>query len=231
MWKAVLEVVNERPAGGTAHCSRIDGRSLPDQTWIQWWEKGPLRENALHAKKGDDARCAFCLGGHPPEETQTPQKLLLKYSRCFKCIEKGHRARNGKVTLASKGQHSTCLCEAKPSGNSGEPGNSGTAQLVGTKCRIALQTAQAMIKGGKQGRIRVLFDSGSHRSFVSARAASKYKTVGRKEWLTISIVGRKSESGLRDVVCFDVMPLRRGRAQMLEAYVVQEILHISNEKT
>ena len=53
-----------------------------------------------------------------------------------------------------------------------------------TECRIALQTAQALIKGGTQGRVRVLFDSGRHRSFVTAK-----------------------NQRLRKVVRFDIMPL------------------------
>ena len=93
---------------------------------------------------------------------------------------------------------------------------------MGTECRIALQTAQALIKEGKQGRVRVLFDSGSHRSFVTAKAALKYELpVERKEWITISTFGQKGkESGLREVVRFDIKPLRGGRVQALEAYVV-----------
>ena len=78
-------------------------------------------------------------------------------------------------------------------GNCDRPGNNVSAQLVGTECRIALQTAQALIKGGTQGRVRVLFDSGSHRSFVTAKAALKYELpVERKEWITIRLLARKA---------------------------------------
>ena len=37
------------------------------------------------------------------------------------------------------------------------------------------------------------------------------------------------ESGLTEVVQFDVMPLQADRSLRLEAYVVPEISHISNE--
>ena len=194
----------------------------------------------------------FALEATPPEDCKKVKdikerkKLLLKFGRCFNCIEKGHRSRDCNVTIECKlckGQHSSCLCEAKPQqasggnqdrptgGNSDRPGNNVSAQLVGTECRIALQTAQALIKGGTQGRVRVLFDSGSHRSFVTAKAALKYELpVERKEWITISTFGQKGkESGLREVLRFDIKPLRGGRVQALEAYVVPEISHISNE--
>ena len=92
--------------------------------------------------------------------------------------------------VRTKGSHNTCLCEAKLEQTSGENStglaeNSVNTQLVGTECRITLQTAQAIISGESQGRIRVLFDSGSHRSFVTVRAASKFDLpVVRKEWVT-----------------------------------------------
>ena len=66
----------------------------------------------------------------------------------------------------------------QPSGeNSEQPStvNTPSSLLVGTESRIALQTAQALIKGNIQGRVRVLFDSGSHKSFVTAKAASNCK--------------------------------------------------------
>ena len=98
------------------------------------------------------------------------KKLLIRFGRCFNCIRKGHRARDCEKTVQCKhckGSHNTCLCEAKLGQTSGENNtrlaeNSVNIQLVGTECRIALQTAQAIISGGSQGRIRVLFDSGSH---------------------------------------------------------------------
>ena len=102
---------------------------------------------------------------------------------------------------------------------------------MGTESRIALKTAQALIKGNVPGRVRVLFDSGSHKSFVTTKAASNYGLeIVRKEWVTINTFGQTvKESGLREVVQFDVMPLQADRSLRLEAYVVPEISHISNE--
>ena len=112
-------------------------------------------------------------------------------------------------------------------GNSDRPGNSVSAQLVGTESRIALQTAQTLIKGETQGRVRVIFDSGSHRSFV---ALNYELPVERKEWIMISTFGQKGkESASREVVRFDIKPLHGGRVQALEAYVVPENSDISNE--
>ncbi|CAH3173108.1 unnamed protein product, partial [Porites lobata] len=37
--------------------------------------KGPHKASALFATKGGDRRCAFCLGGHPPEDCKTVQDV------------------------------------------------------------------------------------------------------------------------------------------------------------
>ena len=66
---------------------------------------------------------------------------------------------------------------------------------------------------------------------MTAKAALKYELpVEGKEWITISTLGQKGkESGLREVVRFDIMRLRGDRVQALEAFVVPEISRISNE--
>ncbi len=199
-------------------------------------------------KKRSEGRCAFCLGNHPHEECKgitniEERKLLVRrYGRCFKCLDKGHLVRDCQSKFKCNkcnGNHHVSLCETKPpepsGGGSGQSTGSAVSapnsMLVGTESRIALQTAQALIKGERQGRIRVLFDSGSHRSFITAKAANSYGLgVVRKEWLSICTFGQRvKESGLREVVRFDVMPLQGGKALRLEAYVVPAISHISNE--
>ena len=96
--------------------------------------------NALFARKGEVKGCAFCLGNHAPEnctkvnDIGERKKLLIRFGRCFNCTD-------------------TCLCETKLGQSSGENStrlaeNSVNTQLVGTECRIALQTAQAIISGG-----------------------------------------------------------------------------------
>ena len=74
-----------------------------------------------------------------------------------------------------------------------------------------------------------MFDSGSHRSFVTAKALSN-TSYPSKESNGSRLVLLAKDSGLRKVVRFDIMPLRGGRVQALEAYVVPEISRISNER-
>ena len=139
-----------------------------------------------------------------------------------------------------KGFHHASLCEAKPQNPPGERGpqpigpapvNSASSMLVGTESRIGLQTAQALIKGSRQGRVRVLFDSGSHQSFVTTKAISNCELqCVRKEWLSKSTFGQRGmDLGLREVAHFDVMPLHGSKEQPIEAYVVPDTSHIRNE--
>ena len=54
--------------------------------------------------------------------------------------------------------------------------NPNAVAYVGISCsggKVALQTAVADVNGMKEGRARVLFDSGSHRSFRTASAVEK----------------------------------------------------------
>ena len=88
--------------------------------------KGPYTSSALFITKGDDKRCAFCLGTHSPEECNKVtniaerKKLLLKCGRYFKCINKSHRARdclrlslNVRIVRAL----TTCVCVTRNCSN------------------------------------------------------------------------------------------------------------------
>ena len=73
--------------------------------------------------------------------------------------------------------------------------------FVATRCSIALQTAQAVIKGDKQQRVLVLFDSRSRKSYVTAKTsnAAGLKVV-RKELQGLSIFGwTVNETDLNDI--------------------------------
>jgi len=56
-----------------------------------------------------------------------------------------------------------------------------------------LQTARAVIHGeGKPYRVRVLFDAGSHRSFISFKATQGAQLARiRQEWLGIRTFGQR----------------------------------------
>ena len=155
--------------------------------------------NALHTKQ-DNMNCAFCLGKHAHENCQRitdvkeRKSIVMKFARCFKCMKKGHRARDCKAKnmLCSKcGQegHHVSLCESQvsqlssnasefqvlPQQKDANPSAISPSSLhVGAGGCVALQTARAVIQGeGDPYRVRVLFDAGSHRSFITSKAARR----------------------------------------------------------
>ena len=117
-------------------------------------------------------------------------------------------------------------------GNVNGPSTTSPSSLhVGTGGRVALETARAVVRGkGKPCGVRVLFDAGSHRSFITSRAAQRAQlAVIRQDWLGISTFGQRSrDTRLRDVVKIKVSPVGGQKGITMEAYVVPEISSIQN---
>ena len=226
-----------------------------ENTEKQSWKRGPSSTHAFFTKSGTEA-CAFCLGEHRHEDckrvnsAEKRKELLKKYSRCFNCLKKGHLARNCTVKVkcnACSRDHHTALCdrsklhEDKPKepevdGEVGKVGNctlvvSPKNSIVKSGCRVALQTAQAMLVGRKSGRVRVLFDSGSQRTFVTVKTARELGcTVLRKEALSVGTFGQRAlKAEMREVVRLNLKPLRGNSVVSVEAYVVPEISFIRNQ--
>ena len=211
--------------------------------------------NVLFTKQ-ENGNCAFCLGKHAHENCQRvkdPRKrknILYEFARCFKCMKKGHRARDCKIdVLCNKcGQagHHVSLCNVRnaqqvapvaefqfsPNGQDKTPIVTSPSSLhVGTGGRVALQTAGAVIRGvGEPYRVRVLFDARSHRSFITSKAVQRAQLASiRQEWLGISTFGQRSKDMRpRDVVEVKVSPTDGQKVIPIEAYVVPEISSIQN---
>ena len=84
-----------------------------------------------------------------------------------------------------------------------------------------MQTAHAIAKGSQGSsvkKVRVLFDSGSQRSFVTARVVNDLKIDAvRSEWLGINTFGQEtSEAGLVEVVRLDVFSVKQDEVVKLE---------------
>lgn len=119
------------------------------------------------------------------------RELIKKYGRCYVCLKRNHRARdcrsNEKCSKCSE-RHHVSTCEK-------ESNDIGPGLHVKDGRSIAMQTAQAYIRLGgsdKKVRCRVLFDSGSQRSFISSSVAKMFGDFGDqcdKEWLTVSGFG------------------------------------------
>ena len=68
--------------------------------------------NTFYSKQ-EVENCAFCLGRHAPanckkvNDVNARKNILVKYSRCFKCLQRGHRARDCKSIELSVGSPTT----------------------------------------------------------------------------------------------------------------------------
>ena len=197
-------------------------------------------------------RCAFCQEEHHEtkcmnvKDINTRKSILKNYGRCFICLRKGHRAMNcrSKVNCSQcKKRHNTALCNFRDESREDDhrPPSLPAAECINIASCVqenkdlscataALQTAQALINGDRDIRVRVLFDSGSQKSFITTQAA---KMAGlhpiRRERLGIKVFG--SDEGKyeeRDLVVFDLMNVEGGERVRMSAFIVENISDIPN---
>ena len=123
--------------------------------------------------------------------------MIRKYGRCFICLKRNHRARDCKSSSKSSKcteRHHVSICE-KEKEKGKESNDVGPGLHVKDGRNIAMQTAQAYIRlGGSDKKVgcRVLFDSGSQRSFISSSVTKMFEAGSNqceKEWLTVSGFG------------------------------------------
>ena len=149
------------------------------------------------------------------------RNLLKQQGRCFVCLRRNHLARNcplNKVCRICSGNHHMSICENANRGNGtleiqsrgsslmvsdrGErrsyENKSSTTVYVESNTSILLQTAIAPVSVVPQWHLvvnmRILFDSGSQRSYLSERAKAKLNLLPkRKEKLLIKTFGQEKE--------------------------------------
>ena len=204
-------------------------------------------------KTNGGRKCVFCLEEHSSENCQTVKgqeerkNILLKHTRCFLCLGGGHRyfQCRSKLTGANcKGKHHVSICrgngcvpaapiakESQPKSSSASTLNVHAASWVGSTSsgdRVALQTALAKVNGKKGNTLRVLFDTGNQKTFISAKAVNRLGE-DRKTW--DKAFGRnEADVAMRDVYNFSVEPLRGGKSVSIDAFVVNDFSTIANER-
>ena len=208
--------------------------------------KGPNTASALFTPEGKQ-KCVYCTGDHKPNECtnhtdpEDRKSILKKYFRCFICLKANHRSFECRSKLRCpqcKAKHHVSICSSMPlkPENKDAPANKLSANApawVGSMCSgdsVALQTALAKVNDKKGCNVRVLFDSGSHRSFISAKAVENLglRPV-RRENLSIKAFGcRETDDSMRDVVEFCLLPLMGEKRVKVSCYVVDNITSIAN---
>ena len=98
--------------------------------------------------------------------------------------------------------------------------------------RAILQTVLAIVKKeDRKVKARVLFDSGSHKSFVTVKVKDALDLEPcRREALGIKTFGSTNvDEKVRDVVRIRLESVEGKKAGVIEAYVVENISEINNE--
>ena len=218
----------------------------------------PTTTSALHTNQNGDRKkkrnCVFCNESHEEadcENVKTVEErknLIFKQGRCLVCLNKGHRAfqcRSKALCLECKRNHNVSICDIKPT-NALPKAKESDLPLVNstinaTSCisnveyggRAVLQTALAVAKGNmcKDVKVRVLFDSGSHKTFITRRVANRSLLQPvRKESLSIKTFGcEKMDEKMREVVRVELESTGREKIGMINAYVVDKISEVANE--
>ena len=95
---------------------------------------------------------------------------------------------------------------------------------------VALQIALAKVVGQRTQTVRVLFDTGSHKSFITAEAVAKIGSRPvQKERLSVVPFGTAGAAlETRDVVEICLAPLRGKKKVTMQYYVVNNIYSIAN---
>ena len=212
---------------------------------------------SLFVGKDRQRKCVFCTEDHPPEacenvkDTDQRKCILRKFAKCFACLNSGHRAFECKNRVSCrncKGKHHVAVCHNnRPkstasvapkvyphSPDAPAPLNANATSWVGKTGSgedVALQTALAKVKGvKKECTMRILFDTGSHKSFIAAEAVDKIGLpVVRRERLGIQAFGSKeAEVRVREIVDVCLAPLDGRERVVVSCYVVDEVSCIPN---
>ena len=167
-------------------------------------------------------QCVYCQGNHysasceKVETIDERRDILIKTGRCFNCLKSNHKSKdcnNPRTCRTCHRRHHQSICpQQKPAKEQLEPEPkldnstiSNAANSMKDKNYVLLQTAQAVAlndTNNKSTMIRVLFDSGSQRTYITESLKTKLnlKPISR-ERLHLNTFGNPSFSTrLCDVV-------------------------------
>eukprot|EP00794_Sanderia_malayensis_P021402 gene21402-biopygen17184 len=201
------------------HMPLLKGRGMNQQPNWKAKNANQLPSTAHALLTGSEKRkCVYCLSkDHQPEV-------------CQKTLDERKAAAVGPVQGLEASAPAPAPAQAKDLQLNPSATSWVGSTFAGT--RVVLQTALANVNGEKEKRVRVLFDTGSHQSFISAEAVDRLELkADRRESLGIKAFGKKeSEVEMRAIVKIELAPLDGGESVEVECFVVNEIAGIANEQ-
>eukprot|EP00112_Aurelia_sp_Birch-Aquarium-sp1_P011662 Seg2451.3 transcript_id=Seg2451.3/GoldUCD/mRNA.D3Y31 product="hypothetical protein" protein_id=Seg2451.3/GoldUCD/D3Y31 len=188
--------------------------------------------------------CVYCNGSHffasceHMKDINLRRDILKQKGRCFVCLRQGHRMRECTSNkncrhCGNKHHQSICYQESKKTnGNTPEPVEKEESATIASaasqgKSQVLLQTAKTIAYKDGETRgipVRILFDSGSQRSYVSESLKTKLKLQpSKKETLKLNTFGgEKITKNICGVVNFYVKG-KRGESLEIQALTFPKI--------
>lgn len=188
-------------------------------------KSGAYTTSGMLVHHQDKPPCLFCQKlGHAPSQcrivtnVRARKEIVIKKGRCFICLGSGHLAKYCSSNYSCrkcKGRHniSICVFEQKKEGNhrnyenkvvksdingEGDNENSVHTTHVQAEMGVLLQTAQGLVSNIQEDNsssVRILFDTGSQRTYISEDLCFhlKLKTM-RTERVIIKTFGNESST-------------------------------------
>eukprot|EP00112_Aurelia_sp_Birch-Aquarium-sp1_P017158 Seg3959.1 transcript_id=Seg3959.1/GoldUCD/mRNA.D3Y31 product="ATP-dependent DNA helicase tlh1" protein_id=Seg3959.1/GoldUCD/D3Y31 len=199
-------------------------------------------------------RCVFCEGEHPSHKCnvvtdhKARREIVKRKGRCYVCLKGGHPARrciSQGNCYKCRGRHNTTICESydrstqqqsggresradRASNNTSAETQTTTNMHISGRNSVLLQTARADVSapgtGGKTENIRIIFDSGSQKTYINERIKKSLnlKVVG-KDRLLIKTFGDETPCTKECEIVQIAVKSLDGMEIYVNAYVVPNI--------
>ena len=134
--------------------------------------------------------CAFCSKEHYHDKcpiVTDPEKrkeIVRKERLCYKCLFKNHNIRKCRSKRncfhCKSSSHHTAICSRVSKNENTEEGEAPkhTANLVGSKTTVLLQTACGLVSDTREKRsvpVKIVMDSGAERTYITERLVKRLK--------------------------------------------------------
>ena len=162
-----------------------------DKKFYRQNDKNFNRQNDKNFNRQNDNKfhCIFCSRDHKAQDCLIVQDVSIRKNiirneqRCFICLRKGHQSKNcpssSKIRcFTCKGRHHVAICST-PKQSNDQPevpssNNISQSDISVENSSVLLQTAKINVSNTmntKSANLRVLFDLGSQRSYITPKAA------------------------------------------------------------